>query len=435
MSRTIIAFPFGTTRDKSSKEWGQMKSETDFVNFMENVISRVDERWAYTSALEKDEDRVLQSLEQELMVVESLEQELVYWEATPARLVAQRATYLRTLKQEIRKAADDAVLQMGNLVSRAGTLTLQRIRSMSTGTQTLLRKSTIGTQTLLKRAQPLVEALSTSLFTETQPVLSAQPFPRTLASVFATLIAGTCSLFALVRAHVLAAAAGLMSFAVAGVDKLRILVDSEYRERLEAEEAKRAMLEEQARRHRNNAERWEMAKRACHQSAQTVTRYVGGKTSEMGKLMGGSLLDSLEGASELSDVVLLVEDELFSAHGLVLAARSKYFRGLLLSGMQEGNRQHEVLASFCPRSKPSASTHQGTQHTGHGTSETKERPTIHAKETYYRDQRDPPKNHTAYKLWHKARYNPAQATLTQKGIGDFVPSCLEKAAITRMISS
>jgi hypothetical protein len=64
-------------------------------------------------------------------------------------------------------------------------------------------------------------------------------------------------------------------------------VDSEYRERLEAEEAKRTILEEQARRHRNNAERWEMAK------------------SEMGKLMGGSLLDSLEGAPELSDVELV----------------------------------------------------------------------------------------------------------------------------------
>ena len=41
---------------------------------------------------------------------------------------------------------------------------------------------------------------------------------------------------------------GLLSFAAAGVDKLRILVDSEHRERLEAEDAKCTMFdsEEQA---------------------------------------------------------------------------------------------------------------------------------------------------------------------------------------------
>ncbi len=39
-----------------------------------------------------------------------------------------------------------------------------------------------------------------------------------------------------VRAYVLAAEVGLLSFAAAGVDKLRIVIDSERRERLEAEE-------------------------------------------------------------------------------------------------------------------------------------------------------------------------------------------------------
>jgi hypothetical protein len=37
---------------------------------------------------------------------------------------------------------------------------------------------------------------------------------------------------------------------------------------------------------------------------------------------------------ELADVVLLVEGQRFPAHRGVIAARSEYFRGLLLSGMQ-----------------------------------------------------------------------------------------------------
>ena len=36
---------------------------------------------------------------------------------------------------------------------------------------------------------------------------------------------------------------------------------------------------------------------------------------------------------QLADVVLLVEGERFPAHRCVIAARSEYFRGLLLSGM------------------------------------------------------------------------------------------------------
>ena len=53
MSRRSIACPLGTTCDKNSKESGQVNRETDFVNFMETVISRVDERGAYTSAVER----------------------------------------------------------------------------------------------------------------------------------------------------------------------------------------------------------------------------------------------------------------------------------------------------------------------------------------------------------------------------------------------
>jgi hypothetical protein len=47
-------------------------------------------------------------------------------------------------------------------------------------------------------------------------------------------------------------------------------------------------------------------------------------------------------APELADVVLVVEGERFPAHRVVLAVRSEYFRGLLLSGMQEGSGQQEI---------------------------------------------------------------------------------------------
>jgi DNA-binding beta-propeller fold protein YncE len=46
--------------------------------------------------------------------------------------------------------------------------------------------------------------------------------------------------------------------------------------------------------------------------------------------------------SELADVVLLVDGERFPAHRCVLAARSEYFRGLFLSGMQEGTSEGGV---------------------------------------------------------------------------------------------
>ncbi len=44
----------------------------------------------------------------------------------------------------------------------------------------------------------------------------------------------------------------------------------------------------------------------------------------------------------LADVVLLVEGERFPAHRSVLAGRSKYFRGLLLSGMRGGRSEGGV---------------------------------------------------------------------------------------------
>jgi DNA-binding beta-propeller fold protein YncE len=49
-------------------------------------------------------------------------------------------------------------------------------------------------------------------------------------------------------------------------------------------------------------------------------------------------------APELADVVLVVEGERFPAHRNVLAVRSEYFRGLLLSGMQEGRSSWGRLA-------------------------------------------------------------------------------------------
>jgi hypothetical protein len=47
-------------------------------------------------------------------------------------------------------------------------------------------------------------------------------------------------------------------------------------------------------------------------------------------------------APELADVVLVVEGGRSPAHRVVLAARSEYFRLLLLSGLKEGSGQQEI---------------------------------------------------------------------------------------------
>ena len=44
----------------------------------------------------------------------------------------------------------------------------------------------------------------------------------------------------------------------------------------------------------------------------------------------------------LADVVLVVDGERFPAHRVILAARSEYFRGLFLSGMQGGSSEGEM---------------------------------------------------------------------------------------------
>ena len=44
----------------------------------------------------------------------------------------------------------------------------------------------------------------------------------------------------------------------------------------------------------------------------------------------------------LADVVLVVDGERFPAHRVILAAQSEYFRGLFLSGMQEGRSEGGV---------------------------------------------------------------------------------------------
>jgi DNA-binding beta-propeller fold protein YncE len=64
------------------------------------------------------------------------------------------------------------------------------------------------------------------------------------------------------------------------------------------------------------------------------------KLQDYGKLVEdyGKLVE----APELADVVLVVEGERFPAHRAVLAARSEYFRGMLLSGMQEGSGRQEI---------------------------------------------------------------------------------------------
>ena len=63
----------------------------------------------------------------------------------------------------------------------------------------------------------------------------------------------------------------------------------------------------------------------------------------------------LVAAPELADVVLLVGGERFPAHRGVLTARSAFFRGLLLSGMQEGlllvnSFQQLHLSQYCQSS-------------------------------------------------------------------------------------
>ena len=44
---------------------------------------------------------------------------------------------------------------------------------------------------------------------------------------------------------------------------------------------------------------------------------------------------SLRSSDEYSDVTLVVEGQPFSAHRVILAARSDYFRALLFGGMRE----------------------------------------------------------------------------------------------------
>ena len=237
-------------------------------------------------------------------------------------LFVEPASYARRagpLKKHIGQAADTAVIQSAELVSRASTQTLQasRVEISSQGLPSLFgyffsmlavialtcaytlclrtQRMATGTQTLLKKAKPFVDSASASLLKKAQPRRNlgtvriedrtALSSAQNLASVLATLIA---SAFDLLRAYVLAAVVGLHYFAAAGVAKLRcgnflccvcavetlviappppapirnlrILVDGEHRAKLEAEEAKRTMLEEQARqreeRERINAERY-----------------------------------------------------------------------------------------------------------------------------------------------------------------------------------
>lgn len=50
---------------------------------------------------------------------------------------------------------------------------------------------------------------------------------------------------------------------------------------------------------------------------------------------------------EYSDIVLVVQEQKLSAHKVVLAARSEYFRALLYGGMRESN-QAEITLSDAP---------------------------------------------------------------------------------------